>query len=254
MLSATPKLPTGRVARLRSAWVLALIFCFVLPTLAVDPGLSGPALETFRQAKARHQEQPGNLEAGWQFARACFDLAEFSTNRTERAAIAEQGIAAAKQAVSQNSNSAPAHYYLGMDLAQLARTRGLSALHIVDQMEREFSRARALDPQIDYAGPDRNLGLLYRDAPSIGSIGSRSKARLHLQQAVALAPADPENRLNLIETYLKWGDRPDAQKEFKALEESWAAARAQFTGPAWAASWADWEARREKLSKKLGEK
>ncbi len=228
--------------------------CLIWRASAVESGLSGPALEAFQQAKAHHQEQPQSLEAAWQFARACFDLAEFATNRTERAAIAEQGIAAAKQAVSQNSNSAPAHYYLGMTLAQLARTRGLSALRIVDQMEVEFSRARALDPHIDYAGPDRNLGLLYRDAPSIGSIGDRKKARFHLQQAVVLAPEDPENRLNLIESYIKWGDRTDARRELKLLEESWTAARARFTGPAWAASWADWDARREKVSTKLGEK
>ena len=48
----------------------------------------------------------------------------------------QQGIAAAKQAVSRASNSAPAHYYLGMDLAQLAQTKSLGALKLVGQMER----------------------------------------------------------------------------------------------------------------------
>ena len=62
-----------------------------------------------------------------------------------------------------------------MNLGQLARTRGLSALKLVDQMEREFTRARDLDEHLDWAGPDRNLGLLYGDAPVIGSIGSRTR-------------------------------------------------------------------------------
>ena len=39
--------------------------------------------------------------------------------------------AACRQALAQGSNSAPAHYYLGMNLGQLARTRGLSALKLV---------------------------------------------------------------------------------------------------------------------------
>ena len=92
-----------------------------------------------------------------------------------------------------------------MNLGQLARTKGLGALKLVNQMEHEFTRARDLDEQLDWAGPDRNLGLLYRDAPAIGSIGSRTKAREHLKRAVELAPQYPENRLNLIEAYLQLG-------------------------------------------------
>ena len=107
--------------------------------------------------------------------------------------------------MARESNLAPAHYYLGMNLGQLARTRGLSALRLVNQMQREFTRARDLDEHFDWAGPDRNLGLLYRDAPAFASIGSRSKAREHLMRAVELAPRYPENRLNLVETYLQLG-------------------------------------------------
>ena len=163
------------------------------------PGPGGsPAAETefaayakrnFQEAQAHYRKAPGEATAAWQFGRACFDLAEFATNNTERASLAEQGIAACRLALARESNSAPAHYYLGMNLAQLARTKGLSALKLVDQMEREFTRARDLDEQLDYAGPDRNLGLLYRDAPVIGSIGSRTRAREHLRRAVEVAPA-----------------------------------------------------------------
>ena len=194
------------------------------------------AQKSFEEAKARYNNEPRDTEATWQFARACFDLAEFATNNSQRAEIAQQGIAASQQAVARESNSAPVHYYLAMNLAQMARTKGLSAglaaLRIVDQMEREFSIARDLGEKFDEAGADRNLGLLYRDAPSIGSIGSRSKARQHLQRAAALAPQYPENRLNLIESYAKWGDRASARRELKALEETWSAARARGAGEA----------------------
>jgi len=120
-------------------------------------------------------------------------------------------------------------------------------------MRREFTRAAELDPHLDAAGPDRSLGLLYRDAPVIGSVGSRSRAREHLQRAVELAPQFPENRLNLIETYVKWGERSSAAAELKAFEESWPRARTTYVGAAWAASWADWEPRLKKLKKKLEE-
>jgi hypothetical protein len=212
------------------------------------------AQRLFLEARSRHEAEPGRTEFAWQFARACFDRAEFATNKTERAAIAEQGIAACRLAVVREPKSAPAHYYLAMDLGQLAQTRTLGALKIVPEMEREFAAARQLDEQFDYAGPDRNLGLLYSEAPGWPtSIGSRSKARQHLQRAAALAPDYPENRLNLIEALLKWSDRPAAQREMKSLEDSWPRARTNFTGEAWTTSWADWNARLKQARTKTGE-
>jgi tetratricopeptide (TPR) repeat protein len=207
---------------------------------------------TFNEARERYQKEPENLEAVWQFGRACFDLAEQATNKTERAAIAEQGIAACRKNLEHQSNSAPLHYYLGMDLAELAQTKELGALKLVSQMRHEFSAARDLDEHFDQAGADRNLGMLYRDAPSLISIGNRAKAKQHLQRAVALAPDYPGNRLELLDAYLKWSERAEAQRELKALEDSWPRARTAFSGPAWASSWIDWEEQLRQFKKKLG--
>jgi tetratricopeptide (TPR) repeat protein len=220
-------------------------------TPAAESGFAASAKQNFQTAQANYRKAPGEATAAWKFARACFDLADLATSKTERASLAEQGIAAAQQAIARESNSAPAHYYLGMNLGQLARTRGLSALRLVNQMQSEFTRAHDLDEQFDWAGPDRNLGLLYRDAPAFGSIGSRSKARDHLRRAVELAPRYPENGLNMTETYLQWGEPNNAQKELAALEAVWPSARTNFVGAAWAASWADWEPRLQKLKKKI---
>ena len=252
---------------LRAFWParggLALLLLSLVGARAAQsnsPALAAPATHadfvrrakrTFDESQVRYRRDTNSVEAAWQFARACFDLADLATRNSERAEIAEQGIAVSRQAVARASNSAPAHYYLGMNLAQLAQTKLIGALKIVNQMELEFSIVRGLDKQLDDAGADRNLGLLYRDAPAIGSIGSRTKARQHLQNAVTLAPDSPENHLNLIEAYLKWGERPAAQKELKALEEIWPRARANRTGEEWASSWMDWEARLKKVKAKL---
>jgi len=220
---------------------------------AAETGFAAYAKKSFQEAQARYQKAPGEAAAAWQFGRACFDLAEFATNNPGRASLADQGIAACRLAIARGTNSAPAHYYLAMNVGQLARTKGLAALKLVDQMEQEFNRARALDKLLDHAGPDRNLGLLYRDAPVIGSVGSRSRAREHLKRAVDLAPQYPENRLSLIEAYLQWGERNGAHSELLVLEQAWPAARTNFVGEAWAASWADWDPRLKKLKKKLEE-
>ncbi len=187
------------------------------------------ASQAFQQAQARYRILPLDGQAAWQFARACFDLAEFATNSAERIEIAEQGVAACKQLLAREATSAPGHYYLGMNLAQLAQTRGIGALKLVKEMESEFSTARDLDPSFDFGGPDRNLGLLYRDAPSVISVGSRTRAKKHLLRAVEISRDYPENRLNLIESYLKWSDRNGVKREMKALDEAWPRARIALT-------------------------
>lgn len=212
------------------------------------------ARENFEAAQQRHLAEPTNAVVAWEFARACFDRAEYATNDTERVIIADQGIAACRRLLARAAGSAPAHYYLGMNLGQLARTKTLGALRIVDEMEREFKAARQRDEHFDFAGPDRNLGLLYFEAPAFASVGSRSKARQHLERAAELSPDYPENRLNLAEAYLKWADNNGAARELKALDKLWPKAHTNFTGEAWAASWSDWEARLKRARKTIEER
>ncbi len=254
--------PLGQRVRfpglLRSLCWLGAFSLFVSQNLfAQDPDASAQAAfaaearKAYDQAKARYHSQPDNPDAAWDFARTCFDLAEYATNKPSRADPAEDGIAAARRAVEMKPGSAAAHYYLAMNLAQLARTRTLGALKLLGQMEREFDKARTLDERFDFAGPDRNLGLLYRDAPSLGSIGSRTRAREHLLRAVELEPDYPENRLNLIESYLKWGETSAARRELQALEAAWTKAKTELSGSNWASSWADWQPRLNQVKKRI---
>jgi tetratricopeptide (TPR) repeat protein len=252
-------------AKLRIGWspqsglglLLAIVFLAPLSSFGAEEGSKADCEQKARReyfrAKAAHTKDLKNVKESWQFARACFDVGEFATNSDERAEVAEQGIATCRELIKADPNLPPAHYYLGMNLGQLARTRGLSALKLVGEMETEFKKAGDLDEKMDHSGPNRNLGLLYRDAPHIASIGNRSKAKTFLQKAVEVAPDFPENRLNLMESYLHWNDRNGAKRELKALEEGWAAAQKTFSGPEWACSWADWKKRLEKVKNKLGE-
>lgn len=200
------------------------------------------AFHIYVTSQKRSAAEPRNAEALWEFARAAFDWAEFARNDRQRAEIAEEGISAARRAIGLAPNSAGAHYFLGMNLGQLARTKSLGALKLVDEMEREFKKARELDQQFDHAGPDRNLGLLYLEAP-VFSVGDKKKARIHLLRAVELRPNYPENRLNLIEALSRWGEKAAAYREFVALEKIWSDARKELSGEQWNSSWADWERR-----------
>jgi len=232
----------------------ALLGLLVLPVTRAGesaPELPAAATEAarahtervYQAAAAAFEQAPTNVTLAWQLGRACFDRAEFARDDAERAALAQRGIAACRAALARETNVAAVPYYLGMNLGQLARTRSLGALPLVREMETLFLRARQLDAHLDEAGPDRNLGLLYLEAPGWPvSVGHRGKARQHLERALELAPHYPENHLNLLEARLRWGEH-DLAPAVRRLAELLPAARARYAGEAWLWTWADWERR-----------
>lgn len=244
--------------------LLLLAVCFLVSTPRKSIGEPVPkttdgksetaearAQRIYITAQARFEIKPEDTERAWQFARSAFDWAEFAKDNKQREEVALQGIAAARRAIVSKTNSAPAHYYLAMNMGQLARTRTIGALKLVDEMEVEFKRVREIDDKFDHAGADRNLGLLYLEAPAAFSIGDRQKAKSHLLKAIQLSPNYPDNYLNLIEAYLKWNDAKSAQAQLTRMEKIWPSAQQEFSGEDWKWSWVDWEKRRSKAAEKL---
>ena len=208
----------------------------------------------FHRAQIQFQSDKNNSTNAWQFACAASDFADGATNDTQRADIASQAIAACRPLIAREPKNAAAHYYLAMNLGQLARTELLGALKLVREMDREFKTAADLDVHFDFAGPERCLGLLYRDAPGWpASVGSKRKAKNYLEQAEKLAPDYPENPLNLAESDLQWRESDAAKLELAALDSLWPKAQTNLNGVQWEQSWADWSARRDAVRKKLGE-
>jgi tetratricopeptide (TPR) repeat protein len=233
--------------------VLVLGLALPAPAQPAGPGeFARRAAEEYRLARAQYQAATNPAPAAWQFARAGFNFAEFATNDAARAALAIEGIAACRQLIQQQPKSAPAHYYLGMNLGQLARTELLGALDLVREMEREFKTAWSLDPHFDHAGAARSLGQLYRDSPGWpASIGDKHKAREWLERAARTAPDFPENLLLLSESYVQWRDPAAAREKLKELEQLWPRAQTNLTGRAWEPDWADWTARRSTAQAKI---
>ncbi len=208
----------------------------------------------YRRAQSASAAKTNDNVLTWQFARACYDYADFATSSDQRASLASQGIDACKQLLSRDAESAPGHYYLAMNMGQLAQTKTLGALKLVREMEVEFKTALDLNDHLDFGGPARSLSMLYRDAPGWPtSIGSKRKAATYLDQAMKIAPDFPENRLTAVETYLKWRDTDSAKKELDALDLAWPDAQKSFTGEHWERDWADWTKRRDDARAKLGE-
>jgi len=208
------------------------------------------AEKTFLEAQKNYLAATNSTTNALAFAQAAFNLADLATNDDQRAESARHGIAVCRQWLARESGSAAGHYYLAMNLGQLAKAKApsLTAYRLVHEVESEFLTAAKLDVQVDHAGPARTLGVLYFQAPGWPfSIGSDDKAREWLERAARLAPDYPGNELALAEAQLKWRQRDELEATLKKLDAIWPAARTNLTGESWEPSWQEWDAKRAAL-------
>ena len=208
------------------------------------------AQKAFTQAQKDYLADTNSSACAGQLARTSFDLADLATNEPQRAEFAKRGIDTCRAWLAREPKAAPGHYYLAMNLGELAQAEApsIAAYKLVHEVEREFKAAADLDVHYDYAGPARTLGELYYQAPVWPlSVGSKHKAREWLERAVALAPEYPDNQLNLAEAQLKWRQHDELKITLKNLDARWPAARTNLAGADWERSWLDWNGRRAAL-------
>jgi hypothetical protein len=235
-----------RIQGIMSAAILLALAVNAVGQVATNRIFAARAQKAFDLARKNYQAETNSVTA-LELARTSFDVADLATNENARAAFARTGIAACRQWLARAPKSAPAHYYLAMNLGELAQAEApsIAAYKLVHEVEREFEQAAELDVRFDHAGPARSLGELYFQAPGWPfSVGSKHKAREWLERAATLAPEYPENQINLAEAQLKWRQREAFEKTMKNLDALWPVARTNFTGEAWEQNWLDWNARR----------
>lgn len=214
-----------------------------------------PLADRLAAAKADLAASPTNAALAVRVARLCFEGTTSATNSSAKAKFAEEGIAAAQDALRFHPQEAGLEYYLALNLGQLASTRGMSALKLVREMETHLLTARALDATVSDAGPDRSLAYLYLNAPGWPlSVGNNEKSRHHFAQAVKLAPHNPEHHLAFAEACLRWRKKEEAREHLAQAEAVWAKAQELYQGTEWQTDWSDWNTRLAALKAKLGEK
>ena len=157
-------------------------------------------------------------ESLWQAARAGVWLAAHVEDESRRAELARQARRAAQTAEDVDPARAEGPYYRALASGLLAEAQPSYGHAAMQEMRDDLLRAAALDPDLDNAGPDRVLGLLYLRAPGPpAGIGSRIRARKHLRAARDRHPEHPEVHLYLGELHATLEDWDAARQSYERV-------------------------------------
>lgn len=119
----------------------------------------------------------------------------------------QQGIDAARAALSSDPNAPDALLWLAANLAGEALTHGkLFALRVIPEIESTLLRLDAAHPAFDHAAAARALANLYWKAPAMISVGSSKKAARYFQLALERAPHFPGNQAMAAAFFADRGD------------------------------------------------
>ena len=189
-------------------------------------------LERMLQALRLQPESPARLG---EEARLLHFLAVATGDGGPRDRYREAGRTLAKRALEQDPRQPAALlWWTAHRGAQATALNPFQAVKIAKEIEQTLLRLREVAPDYDSSAADRVLGIVYQVAPAVVSIGSKDKAREHLNAALRRHPEHPGNLLSAAKYLLENGDCPKA----KDLAQRVLASRAltdPLEGPPWRA-------------------
>jgi hypothetical protein len=170
------------------------------------------SLALLEQAAARR-----DYEAAWRLGRALFFLGQEAQQEEEARVYHASGAKASATAARQSPGRVEGHFWLGVNLALLARLENpFHALRHVLRARRELLRAVRIDPGYHGAGPLRVLGRLQHQLPRLVG-GSTKRARANFERAIEIAPANPVTRIYFAEMLLENGATDQARTHLEAI-------------------------------------
>jgi predicted Zn-dependent protease len=207
--------PAVRVA---AVLAVSLLVACTVPRAARQPAAPGPAV-------AGSSLAPPQLLAAVQHDA---DLLDQTRDAAARKQLLAAAASSAAQCLSQSPNNAACPYAQAQVLGLQARERPLEGISLLKDMLASLSRAEALDPSLDHAGPARLTAIVLLRAPPwpLGP-GDVDAAITAAQRAVKRDPTYPPNLITLGEAQSKLGASGDARSNF---------ARAQVAVQDWAST------------------
>jgi tetratricopeptide (TPR) repeat protein len=163
----------------------------------------------------------------WRLSRALFFLGQESSDNESVRTFHAKGIEAGQRATSIRSDRVEGHFWLGVNLALLARLEPpRKAVGQILKAKGALSKAIAIEASYHGAGPVRVLARLQHHVPRLLG-GGVAAARAKFERAIDLAPENTVTRLFFAELLLKIGEIERARSELEVvlntpLDPDWA--------------------------------
>ena len=173
------------------------------------------------------QEEADCFEIAWRLSRAHFFLGQESPDPKVAQSFHAAGVDAGRRAAKFRSDSVEGHFWLGVNLALLARLEPpLKAVAQVLQSKAALQRAIMIDAAYHAAGPLRVLARLQYQLPRLLG-GGVTAARANFERAITIAPANTVTRIYFAELLLGVGETSRARSELEhvlnaPLDPDWA--------------------------------
>lgn len=156
-------------------------------------------------------------EAAWRLGRALFFLGQEAQTRDETRRHHARAVTYCRKAARLQPERVEAHFWLGVNLALLARVESpFKALRAALGARLSLKRAVRLDAAYHAAGPLRVLARLQHKLPRLLG-GGKTRARANFERAIQLFPANTVTRLYFAELLMETGDRERARAELEIL-------------------------------------
>ena len=175
-----------------------------------------------------------DYEIAWRLSRVMFFLgqqseAETTNRRAEEhfpdakdspRSLYDEGVVVARRAVKSKPAHVEGHFWLGVNLALLARQQStLRAIVHGLQAKRSLRKAIEIDAAYHAAGPLRVLARLQHKLPRwLG--GGVMRARENFERAIAIAPANTVNRIYFAELLWEVAETSRTRAELEHLLEA----------------------------------
>lgn len=173
--------------------------------------------EQVRQSIEMLREATDYYGALWRLGRAHFFLGQEASDELEARRHHLAGTDAGSRAVRAFKRGVEGHFWLGVNLALLARIeKALVALGYALHARHELQRAVLLDPAYHAAGPLRVLAHLESKLPRLVGGGTK-RAHARFEKAIRLAPANTVTRIYFAELLMQCGEMKRARTELEAV-------------------------------------
>ncbi|MEK9628166.1 MAG: TRAP transporter TatT component family protein [Nitrospinota bacterium] len=151
------------------------------------------------------KSSPNEPELIWRLARNYFRIAKRTSDKKKKMRLFERCLETANRGILIEETSAENIYHMGLCLGNISVQKGIfSSLSNRDILKSSMEKVIKINPNIEYAGPHRFLGVYYNALPFFLG-GDSDKAIFHLETAVTLAPHHADNLFYLGKIYFDNG-------------------------------------------------